>query len=588
MSTIIYLFKIYRKHLNNKIWILLLLSLFIAALDGIGISMLMPLLESVEIAKGVDKTNWLFKITQILGVYGSLKGVLLFMFGVFLFKAIARFSMGWFQANLNRALQLKLKKQMYQDVLEVDYRYYLKHNTGHFITVLNTHLVSLINSFNSFVQFVTALIMTLTYMVMAAVLSWQVAIISLIIGSIVIGLLSYVVKYIKNLSRKSANVDKKNSQIAIQAIYAFKYVVSTSSYAPIQKLFNDSITKISLLTFKTQIAQSFIRSLQELVTVSLLISLILVEVVWMKQPITAVFVVLLLFYRGINQMLNIQNNYQTLISQIGNIESAENELQNLQKYKAVSGNIVVQKPLNSESIFFEGVYQKYRDQSDYVLQDVHMEIPKNQTVALVGPSGAGKSTMVDILTGLLKPTKGYVLFDSIPLREIDYRSWRSRIGYVNQDVMLFDDTLWNNITMFDPEATEEQIKKACLSANIWEFVSGTEEGLQTKIGDRGIRLSGGQRQRLSIARELYKQPDLLILDEATSALDAESESVIKEAIESLKGKMTVVIIAHRLSTIKDADKVYVMDKGKIVESGSYTELIQSKNKFHQMVEMQSL
>jgi subfamily B ATP-binding cassette protein MsbA len=142
--------------------------------------------------------------------------------------------------------------------------------------------------------------------------------------------------------------------------------------------------------------------------------------------------------------------------------------------------------------------------------------------------------------------------------------------------------------MFDPEATDEKIKKACLSANIWEFVSGTEDGLQTKIGDRGIRLSGGQRQRLSIARELYKLPDLLILDEATSALDAESESVIKEAIESLKGKMTVVIIAHRLSTIKHADKVYVMDKGKIVESGSYAELIQSKNKFHQMVEMQSL
>ena len=154
--------------------------------------------------------------------------------------------------------------------------------------------------------------------------------------------------------------------------------------------------------------------------------------------------------------------------------------------------------------------------------------------------------------------------------------------------MLFDDSIWNNITLYVIDASEEKIREACESANIWEFVYGAELGLQTMIGDRGIRLSGGQRQRLSIARELYKKPDLLILDEATSALDAESESVIKEAIEKLKGTMTVVIIAHRLSTIKHADNVIVMEKGRIIESGSYNELIQSKNKFHQMVEMQTL
>jgi subfamily B ATP-binding cassette protein MsbA len=562
--------------------------LAVGALDGIGLSMLMPLLESVDLDKGTDKTGFLFDLTRFLGVYGSLTGVLGFMFVVFLMKAIVKFSMGYYQSILNRSLTLKLRNKMYDSIIHVDYRYFMKHNAGHFITVMNGHLGTLIGSFGGFVNFMTALVMTFTYVVMAATISWQVALVSLALGGIVMGLLSFIVKYVKTLSKRIAALDKVNSQIAIQALYAFKYIVSTYSYSAIQEKYTESISTITALGLKSSIANTFTRALQELVTISLLITLIIVEVVWLKQPITAVFVILLLFYRAINQMLNIQQNYQSLTTSIGKIESADDELENLELHRAPNGGIDLQRPINRGSITLTNVYQTYRDESSWVLKDISITIEPNQTIAFVGPSGAGKSTLVDLITGLLQPSKGAVLFDEVDLREIDLRTWRSQIGYVNQDVMVFDDTLWNNISMYDKNANESQIEMACRAANIWEFVQACEEGFQTRIGDRGMMLSGGQKQRLSIARELYKNPELLILDEATSALDAESESVIKEAIESLKGKMTVVIIAHRLSTIKHADKVYVMNKGKIVESGSYAELIQTKNKFYQMVEMQSL
>jgi ABC-type bacteriocin/lantibiotic exporter with double-glycine peptidase domain len=267
----------------------------VGVLDGIGLSMLMPLLESVDLGQGSDKSNFLFELTRFFGIYGSLEPVLGFMFVVFLIKAIVKFSMGYYQSHLNRNLTLTLRNKMYDAIIHVDYRYFMKYNAGHFITVMNGHLGTLISSFNVFVNLVTALVMTITYVIMAASISWQVALVSLVLGGIVTGLLSFIVKYVKDLSKKIAKHDKVNSQIAIQALYAFKYIVSTYSYTAIQQKYTESITTISELTLKSSIANTFTRALQELVTISLLIILILIEVVWLKQPITSVFVILLIF-----------------------------------------------------------------------------------------------------------------------------------------------------------------------------------------------------------------------------------------------------------------------------------------------------
>ena len=237
---------------------------------------------------------------------------------------------------------------------------------------------------------------------------------------------------------------------------------------------------------------------------------------------------------------------------------------------------------------------RYDDSDENILKSVNIQIPVNKMIAFVGESGAGKSTLIDTLTLLLKPQNGNIYIDGIDSSEIKVSSWRSQIGYVSQETVVFDDTVANNICLWkgdyenDPDV-RDRVEKAAQRAYADEFIQNMSLGYQTVVGDRGVRLSGGQRQRLFIARELYKNPNLLILDEATSSLDTESERYIQKSIDALKGSMTVVIIAHRLSTIKNSDLIYVLEKGQIIESGTYNELsLNSESRFAQMVAIQSL
>jgi subfamily B ATP-binding cassette protein MsbA len=206
----------------------------------------------------------------------------------------------------------------------------------------------------------------------------------------------------------------------------------------------------------------------------------------------------------------------------------------------------------------------------------------------VGESGSGKSTLVDLLTATLKPTSGRVTADGRSLADVDVESLRRRIGFVSQESVTFDDTVANNITLWqggDPAA----VRLAAERAHCAEFIERMPGGYDAVIGDRGVKLSGGQRQRLAIARELYKQPEILILDEATSALDSESEQAIQASIDGLKGQMTIIIVAHRLSTIRRADRIFVLEAGRLVEQGAYQELLSRPgSRFRRMCELQQL
>jgi ABC-type multidrug transport system fused ATPase/permease subunit len=208
----------------------------------------------------------------------------------------------------------------------------------------------------------------------------------------------------------------------------------------------------------------------------------------------------------------------------------------------------------------------------YALRDINFQIMSKQTTAVVGRSGAGKSTLIDLLMGLIQPEDGQILIDGIPLQNDQILSLRQSISYVPQDPFLFHASIRENLLMIEPEATEQEIWEALEFSVSAEYVSRLPQGLDTIIGDRGIRLSGGERQRIVLARAILRKPSILILDEATSALDTENEAKIQEALERLKGKMTIIVIAHRLSTIRNADQVIVLDQGKIVQNGGFNQL----------------
>lgn len=218
----------------------------------------------------------------------------------------------------------------------------------------------------------------------------------------------------------------------------------------------------------------------------------------------------------------------------------------------------------TKGVTVEHVSYHYPDSDVEVLHDISLEIPKGKTVALIGPSGAGKTTLADIILGLLPPVSGVVRMDQHNVYE-NLRSWREKLGYIPQSIYLSDDTIRNNVAfgIYEEQIDEDAIWKALEKAQLKEFVQGLENGLDTYVGDRGVRLSGGQRQRIGIARALYHDPEILVLDEATSALDSSTEQAVMESIESLQGLKTMIIIAHRLTTIKNADLVYEVSGGNV-------------------------
>ncbi|MEO6540436.1 MAG: ATP-binding cassette domain-containing protein, partial [Ferruginibacter sp.] len=230
-------------------------------------------------------------------------------------------------------------------------------------------------------------------------------------------------------------------------------------------------------------------------------------------------------------------------------------------------------PLQSfdRQVEFHNVCFGYSDKA--VLTDISFSIEKGKTIALVGPSGVGKSTIADLLPRFYDVTAGSISIDGKDIRGYTMESLRSQMSFVTQDIILFNDSIFNNIALGKPDASLEEVMRAAKIANAHDFIIDTEDGYETNIGDRGIRLSGGQRQRISIARAVFKNPAILILDEATSALDTESEKSVQDALNNLMEGRTTLVIAHRLSTIKEADEILILQDGRIVERGNHVDLI---------------
>ena len=239
-----------------------------------------------------------------------------------------------------------------------------------------------------------------------------------------------------------------------------------------------------------------------------------------------------------------------------------------------------------QSIEFDRVHFEYNDGDERVLDEVSFTINKGEVVAMVGPSGSGKSTIADLIPRFYDVSRGTIRIDGHDIRESTLASIRGNMGIVTQEVILFNDTIRNNIAYGQPNVSEEAIRQAADAANATTFIEETTHGFDTLIGERGVNLSGGQKQRLAIARALFKNPSILILDEATSALDTESEKMVQRAIEVLMKDRTALVIAHRLSTVQNADKIIVLEKGEIIEVGSHTDLYNKAGLYRRLYDIQ--
>jgi ABC-type multidrug transport system fused ATPase/permease subunit len=412
------------------------------------------------------------------------------------------------------------------------------------------------------------------------------------VGVVLLFLFKYLNAYVRRLSRKRSAEMSHLNKLLVQSLQALKYIVSTNQTSHLRSGVTDSVNRLTGYIFRQNVANAFTTSLKEPASVLLVVGLITLQVTVFNEPVAPIFVALLLFHRGMQAVMSMQSGWQNTLDRIGSVEMVDDELRAVLQRQESTGTHRL--GALEDGIEFRNVSFAYDDDEGPVLKDINVSIPANTTVALVGESGAGKSTLVDMLTLMLRPRTGRIEIDGVDADEVDLPSWRSQIGYVSQETVVFDDTIANNISLWqgdidDDPALRERVIHAAEQAHADHFIRDLPNGYQTVVGDRGVRLSGGQRQRLFVARELFKQPNLLLLDEATSALDTESERYIQQSIDALKGEMTVVIIAHRLSTIKNVDYVYVLDEGRVIEKGPYHELRGlEESRFREMVEMQSL
>lgn len=306
-----------------------------------------------------------------------------------------------------------------------------------------------------------------------------------------------------------------------------------------------------------------------------------------KSPIDASMFIfyMVILYSIINPFKDLSRAFYNIplgmasMERIDFILKAENPIKNPENPKELSG-------FNSDLEFRDVTFSYIPGRE--VLKHINITIPKGKTIALVGQSGSGKSTLVDLIPRFHEVCEGAILIDGKKVKDVALTDLRQLIGNVNQEAILFNDTFYNNITFGCPGATIEQVIEAAKIANAHDFIMESEHGYDTYIGDRGGRLSGGQRQRVSIARAILKNPPILILDEATSALDTESERLVQEALERLMKSRTTIAIAHRLSTIKNADEIYVMKEGEIVERGTHDELLARDGYYKKLTEMQNV
>jgi ABC-type multidrug transport system fused ATPase/permease subunit len=558
--------KIYRRYLGRRMYLIFMLTVATALAQGFGITLLLPLLRASQ--SGGDPENmgtaeqYLQAMLETMGIADSMIGILAFIAIVFVGKGALQFVKGGYQGYLQAQLLRELKTNLFDAYSGMDYRYYIQQNAGHFINVINQQVNRFFQSFKNFIGFTSQVVNTASYFGFAFVIAWRFALMALGVGAVLLFLFKYLNSYVRWLSRKRSAEMSTLNKLLVQALQGFKYIVSTGQTRHLRSGVVDSVDRLTGYIFRQRTAAAFTSALKEPASVLLIVGLIALQVMVFNAPIAPIFVALLLFHRGMQAIVSMQTGWQFTMDKIGSVEMVDDEFESVLQNQEQSGT----RRLDSlqEGIELRNVHYAYNAEDGDVLRDVNIRIPANATVALVGESGAGKSTLVDLLTLMLKPRTGTITIDGVPHDEVDLASWRDQIGYVSQETVVFDDTVANNISLWQGDIDEdpslrERVIHAAERAHAHHFIEELPDGYQTVVGDRGVRLSGGQRQRLFVARELFKDPNLLLLDEATSDLDTTSEQHIQQSIDALKGETTVVIIAHRLSTVKNADCVYVLD-----------------------------
>ena len=570
----------------------ILVNLLVGLLDGLGLAMFIPLLG---IASGIDANtgdensdviNFIVNLFDSVGINLNLVNALLFMVVVFSIKGVFYYLRNVYFIKIRVKSVSLLRLNLIKSLNELSYSGFTKLEAGRIQNTMVGELGKVIGALMSFFVYLQHIIMLATYIFLAFIANWQFAILVAIGGS----LSNLFYKYINNYTKEKATLlsSKGNSfnAILIQILHNFKYLKATNHYQLFSKKLVNNIHEQEKINLGVGKISSIGESLREPFTIVIITGVIIVQTSYLGESFSSILLSLLLFYRALGHLVSMQNSWNTFLANSSGIDSFKTLLSDFKHY---------QEPLHYQEkiehiddISIKNISLSFRGKK--AIDNISFSIKKNSSVAFVGESGAGKTTLANIISGLQTPDDGEIIIEGKSLYKTNLNFFRNHLGYITQEAVIFNDSIFNNVTFWQEksEENEEKFRKTIEKVSLSEFLNELPEKENTQLGNNGILISGGQKQRISIARELYKDAELLILDEATSALDTETERHIKNNIDLLQGQTTLIIIAHRLSTIKNVDIIYLLDKGKIIASGDFDGLIKSSEKFRKMVELQEL
>ncbi|MCQ6275271.1 ABC transporter ATP-binding protein [Bacillus sp. V3B] len=583
MKHVLYFAKRIHSYSGKILYFNLIAMILISLLEGFGIFLLVPL---ISLAGFLDVTsqdntiiNWIFGFFQ--GMPETLSLTIILCIYVFIM-----ISQSFFQRNqtiLNTKIQQSftrhLREETYKALLQANWGFFLKKRKSDIINSMINEIARVSGGTQLFLQFAASFIFTFIQIGIAFWLSAKMTMFVIFFGVVLIFFSRSFIKKSKAMGGNTVELGKTFLGGVTDHFNGIKEIKSNNLegshinwFHSLNQRMEDNMIEISKLKTTSQF-------IYKIVSAFLIAIFVFTSIKMFHSQSAQLMLIIVIFSRLWPRFTGIQSN----LEQLSSIVPSFKELIDLQKECLESKELTDRDYKNVKSINIKqgmecrNVYFRYnQNQHPYALQNINLKITCNQMTAIVGPSGAGKSTLIDLLMGLNRPEKGDVVIDGHILRNDELLSLRKIISYVPQDPFLFNTSIRENLLLIEPNATKKEIWEALEFSSAAEFVKKLPQGLDTLIGDRGIRLSGGERQRIVLARAILRKPSILVLDEATSALDTENERKIQEAIEQLKGKMTIIVIAHRLSTISNADQVIVLDNGKIIQKGEFNQLAKEK------------
>lgn len=580
-------------YLKWRVFLSFFLSFLTGVLDGLGLALFIPLLQIVFSEKEeteIPGSHFLDKLFfDWLGLEPKLLIVFIIIFLLFSLKGMVKF----LDAYLGVLWQQKMMRKIRFNSISLfsNYRYpsFVSLDTGRVQNTLGSDVARISVAYKFYFKTINFFVLVLAYFFLSMGVDWKFTLL-VVLGGLFISLFSkFLYRRTKYFSKKLVLETSYYHKLLIENINLFKYLKATgliNSYVDKLKL---SIVKMEKVQKRLGAVDAVLMGIKEPLIILVIFGAILLYIQFFNQEITSVLLNLILIYRAFSFFMASQQQWNLFLGNSGSLENLQSFDKILQKDQENYGGDKIIKKLK-HGLTLKNVSFSYKINQDQTLKNISINIEKNSSVAIVGSSGSGKTTLMNILTGLLIPLKGDFYVDDINFKEIDHRSYRNLLGYIVQDATIFNDTLFNNVSFWEEKNESNLIRfyKAVKQANIYDFISSLPEKEETLLGVNGVNISGGQKQRISIARELYKNAEILLMDEATSSLDTQTEFEIQKNIEDLKGNYTFITIAHRLTTVKKADMIILLEDGEIQATGSYDELLKSSKSFRKMVELQEL